>query len=264
LDKSVSVIDTKTNKVIDTIPVGNEPSGIAYAPTNGDIYVTDDVNGSVYVIDTTTNTIIDVINGLETPLGIAYDLNNKNMYVTNAGPAFTVSVIDTSTNKLVDTIELGTGNEPSGIAFDSHHGYMFVTNTSINHTVSVIDTKTNKVIDTIPVGNTPEGIAYNPNNKNMYVTNAGSNTVSVIATASSKLHGFHIIPNIFDLINQIIKDKKDNNRISDSINNAISLLPNNNLNNKQFLCNQLNDIFSNDNGQLTIGQITAFKNTLKC
>jgi YVTN family beta-propeller protein len=140
--------------------------------------------------------VVDTINVGTDPLGAAFNPNNKDMYVTNGGPAFTVSVIDTSTNMVVDTIDLGNGNEPYDIAFDPNHGYMYVTDISVNHVVSVIDTSTNKVIDTIPVGHTPEGVAFNPMNKHMYVTNGADNTVSVISTCehckSSKPDKEHI------------------------------------------------------------------------
>ena len=35
----VSVIDTSTNSVINTVTVGSDPSGVGYDPDNGDIYV---------------------------------------------------------------------------------------------------------------------------------------------------------------------------------------------------------------------------------
>ena len=35
----VSVIDTSTNSVINTVTVGSDPSGVGYDPGNGDIYV---------------------------------------------------------------------------------------------------------------------------------------------------------------------------------------------------------------------------------
>jgi YVTN family beta-propeller protein len=55
------VIDTATNTVVATVPVGNEPSGVAITPDGKHAYVTnlDEAlpAGSVSVIDTTTNTV---------------------------------------------------------------------------------------------------------------------------------------------------------------------------------------------------------------
>jgi YVTN family beta-propeller protein len=51
--------------------------------------------------------------------------------------------------------------------------------------VSVIDTATNTVVATVPVGTRPAGIAITPDGKHVYVANNGSNSVSVIETASN-------------------------------------------------------------------------------
>jgi YVTN family beta-propeller protein len=61
LSKTVSVIDTRTNTVIDTIPVGEGPVDIAFNPYNGGMYVTNGLSKTVSVIDTRTNTVIDTI-----------------------------------------------------------------------------------------------------------------------------------------------------------------------------------------------------------
>ncbi len=64
------------------------------------------------------------------------------MYVTNAGRLSgddIVSVIDSSTNQVIDNIIVGT--LPIGIAFDAANGYVYVTNGRSN-TVSAIATST--------------------------------------------------------------------------------------------------------------------------
>src|ERR1700687_5706063 len=52
-------------------------------------------------------------------------------------------------------------------------------------TVSVVSRATFRVIDTIPVGQRPIGIAVNPARTLAYAANSGSNSVSVISTASN-------------------------------------------------------------------------------
>jgi YVTN family beta-propeller protein len=141
----VSVIDTTTNTVIATIPVGIRPSDIAYDSANEQMYVANRGTGSpgtgtVSVIDTTTNTVIDTITVGDVPRGIAYDPVNERMYVTN-GFDSNVSVIDTTTNTVIDTV-IVVGS-PSDIAYDSANERMYVS--SGGGFVSVIFLNANNV-----------------------------------------------------------------------------------------------------------------------
>ena len=54
-DGTVSVIDTYTNTVIDTIPVGNQQLGIAYDSDNLRMYVTNRSDNTVSVINLCPN-----------------------------------------------------------------------------------------------------------------------------------------------------------------------------------------------------------------
>src|SRR6266550_924632 len=54
-DNSVSVISLASNSVISTIPVGNNPFGVAAGP--GYVYVTDQGDDYVTVINTHTNNV---------------------------------------------------------------------------------------------------------------------------------------------------------------------------------------------------------------
>ena len=54
---SVSVIDTATNTIVATVPVGSNPDGIAVTPNGAFAYVAQESATTVSVIDTATNTI---------------------------------------------------------------------------------------------------------------------------------------------------------------------------------------------------------------
>ncbi len=89
---TVSVIDSSTNTVIKTIPVGSAPQGVAYNSNNNDMYVANSNSGGVSVIDSSTNTVIKTIPVGKGPYNIAYNSNNNDMYVANLNDN-TVSVI---------------------------------------------------------------------------------------------------------------------------------------------------------------------------
>jgi len=100
------------------------PVGVAYDPSNGYIYVTNDDSDTVSVINGATNKVIATIPVGIWPEGIAYDPSNGYIYVANEG-SNTVSVINGATNKVIATIPVGAG--PEGIAYDPSNGYIYVT-----------------------------------------------------------------------------------------------------------------------------------------
>ncbi len=93
-----------------------------------------------------------------------------------------VSVIDTSTNTVVDTVAMNDG--ATGVAITPDGTRAYVTN-SLSHTVSVVDTASDTVIATVVVGPGPQDVAITPDGAHAYVTNPGDNTVSVIDTSTN-------------------------------------------------------------------------------
>ncbi|WP_410507017.1 PKD domain-containing protein [Methanosarcina hadiensis] len=104
-------------------------------------------------------------------------------YVTN-GESDNISVIDTTTDRVVTTIS--AGSSPLGVAINPDGTKVYVANAHSND-VSVIDTATNNVTATVRVGSSPQGIAVSPDGKRVYVANLGGNTVSVINTVSNSV-----------------------------------------------------------------------------
>jgi YVTN family beta-propeller protein len=58
---TVSVIDTGTNMVVATVPVGDIPHGIAITPDGKHAYVANSNSANVSVIDTATNTVVATV-----------------------------------------------------------------------------------------------------------------------------------------------------------------------------------------------------------
>jgi YVTN family beta-propeller protein len=69
-DGSVSVIDTASNAVVTTIPVGKRPWNMAITPDGSKLYVANGRSNSVSVIDTASNTVSKEISVGEMPWGV--------------------------------------------------------------------------------------------------------------------------------------------------------------------------------------------------
>jgi YVTN family beta-propeller protein len=85
---------------------------------------------------------------------------SQNAYITDQGvyPNFSnkVTVVDTTTNKVVTTIDVGLA--PAGVAVKPDGSKVYVANETVRGTVSVIDTATNAVSATVAVGSNPIGM----------------------------------------------------------------------------------------------------------
>jgi YVTN family beta-propeller protein len=171
------VINTTTDTVISTIPVGNVPVGVAVSLDGTKVYVTnfgnDDFPGrNVSIIDTATEevTSINVEEGRPgKPSGVAVYPYEQKAYVAKLLNE-KIRAVDLSTNEVSD---IHVGTDPRGVAITPEGSKVYVANTGSN-TVSVIDTATNSVIKTVGVGEAPYGVAVNKNGTKVYVTNMGS------------------------------------------------------------------------------------------
>ena len=205
-----------TTAVISTVSVGSSPSALAISADGTRLYVANTGSNTVSVINinTATNTYqrIDAnpsSSSMDIGVGSAPSalaISGTRLYVANRG-SNTVSVIDTTTNKVIDanlsnifSTNIGVGSAPSALAISGTR--LYVANRGSN-TVSVIDTTTNKVIDANPsnifstnigVGSAPSALAIS--GTRLYVANTGSNTVSVVNTATNTYNLVDTNPNV--------------------------------------------------------------------
>jgi YVTN family beta-propeller protein len=70
-DGTVEVIDTSTNAIVATIPVGKRPWNMAITPDGRKLYVACGRSNAVAVIDTATNAKIAEISVGQLPWGVA-------------------------------------------------------------------------------------------------------------------------------------------------------------------------------------------------
>lgn len=198
-DAVVNVINTASNTVVATVPVGGTGGGIAVTPNNSFVYVPDGnfPSGSVHVISTATNTVVATVPVGSSPRAVAITPNGAFAYVAGGG---SVWVINTATNAVVATVPVGCN--PFGIAITPNGAFAYVAN-QCSSNVSVISTATNSVVATIPIGELfVMAVTITPNGAVVYVVGLGSvwvidaTTNTVVATVpSAGGFGIAITPN---------------------------------------------------------------------
>jgi YVTN family beta-propeller protein len=135
---TVVVINTTTQAVVATIPVGIAPTGIAASPDGSLVYVTNSLNQSISVIDTQTNAVVDTIvsNGL--PVRLAVSPDGARLYVADVFGH--IRIYDTATRTEEATINL-QNNQVSAVAL-SPDGRHLLAGALNNPAIRVFDTAT--------------------------------------------------------------------------------------------------------------------------
>lgn len=103
---TVSVVDTATKTVTKTVSVGDGTYGVAVNPDGTKVYVANAGCSTVSIIDTATDTVLTKVDIKDGAWGVAVSPDGKRVYVTNSEHAGAVSVIDTTTNIVMETVRL--------------------------------------------------------------------------------------------------------------------------------------------------------------
>jgi YVTN family beta-propeller protein len=183
---SVSVIDTKTRRVIKTILTPAHPRAIAVNRAGTRVYVKSGIaanNGTVTVINAATNTAISEFTVAAFTGAIEVSKDGSRLYV---GRLFGLSVLDAVTGKSV--AELNLPANPEGLILNEA-GTRLYSSSQDGSTgdIEVIDTTKNTLAAKIHTSFTPGGIALDATGARLYVSKGGWNSFAVIATATNTI-----------------------------------------------------------------------------
>lgn len=183
-DHQVVAVDTQSLKIVGTAGPIAYPDGLAYAPKQKKVFVSDEHGGLDAVIDATTNTLTTTI-----PLGggagnTVYDPVSGHILVAVHGVNMLV-VIDPASNKILGRYPLPKIQNPHGIALDVAGHFAFVAGEE-NHSLALVDLNTMKVLSSYEVGDDPDVLAFDPGLKRLYVS-AESGTVTIFQYGNRKL-----------------------------------------------------------------------------
>jgi YVTN family beta-propeller protein len=191
----ISVINTSTDNVTDTITLGGSPNGVAVNPAGTELYVTETTHGFLDVIDIPSYQIRYELSLAETtksnPQGVAVNREGSKIYVASFGTG-SIDVFDVVNNTFVyQTADISVGpGGPQGVAVSPDGSKVYATNPYApfgNGSLYVIDANTNSIIGQVPVGLNPYGVSVNPIGTKIYVANSVSNTVSVVDAITNKV-----------------------------------------------------------------------------
>ncbi len=181
IGRSISVISTASLSVVDTIPIGDRPFGVAVSPDSSRVYVVTNNSGSLKVIQTSDNTIIGDFPIVFNPQAVAVHPSGEYVYISEAAFAGSLEVFRTSDNTVISIPT--TGANPRGVSVSPDGNFVYVS-LSFTRDVDVVNANTNMVVDTIFDVSDRQSLfcsAISPDGETLYVANApNGNEVSVI------------------------------------------------------------------------------------
>ncbi|WP_321794718.1 YncE family protein [Caballeronia sp. J97] len=208
-DSEIVVVNTRSARVITTIPHISSVHGVFVVPELGRVYASATGTNEIVVIDEETFDVVARIPGGVYPDGMAYVPCAHKLYVSDE-TGNTETVIDVSTNKRIATIALGgeAGNsqydpvsrhvfvnvqtrrqlveiDPATDTIASridlpgakgNHGLLIVPESRLafiacegNSRLIVLDMRTMKVVEFFDLGRDPDVLAFDPTSKIVYV-----------------------------------------------------------------------------------------------
>src|SRR6204780_1865889 len=114
---TISVLDPVAGKIIATFKVGHRPRSVAFMPDGAHAYVNAENDGTVVYVDAKKHRMISAISlgkpGIIKPMAVLLSPDASKLYVST-GRGHQVFTIDTATNKVAGSVEVGP--RPWGIA----------------------------------------------------------------------------------------------------------------------------------------------------
>ncbi len=198
----MSIIDSATNEVIATVPLGKRPRGIRISPDKKTIYVAlsgspfggpdvdretlppaDKTADGIGVFDVEQNKLIKILDGGSDPEQMAVSADGTKLYVANEDVGL-ATIVDIAANKVIKTIPVG--DEPEGVGISPDGKTVYITSED-DAEIFVIDTETDTLAKSFKVGLRPRVAAFLPDGTRAYITAERGESIAVVDTANHEV-----------------------------------------------------------------------------
>jgi YVTN family beta-propeller protein len=202
--QELSVIDTRSDSVVATIPVGTRPRGVRVTPDGKTVFVAlsgspkcpptmpdeeceklkaDKSRDGIAVVDAATRRVSRILPGGSDPEAFDISRDGSTLFISNED-ADVASIVDIASGKIRSTVAVG--KEPEGVRLQPDGAAIWVTGET-DHNVTLIDTKSGQVVGRIKVGKRPRDLAFTPDGARAYVSSEIDGSVWVIDVPARKV-----------------------------------------------------------------------------
>lgn len=181
-DHTITVIDTKTLAVTETIKTCKRPRHIQMLPGDEKFMVACADSGKADIIDLATRKSVGQINIGEDPE--AFDLSPDGNTVYVSAEEDGELVLYDMKGKKQKAVKVG--KEPEGVKASPDGKTVWVTS-EVANMVHVYDTASGKITHNVQAGKRPRRFALSPDGKELWVTNELGSNAAILSTADYKI-----------------------------------------------------------------------------
>ncbi len=187
----IAVISIPANSVSGSFTSGlANPSGVAVGTSGSYVYATNlnffGATKYIEVVNTATGSGTTQVDMSDQEAAIA--MVPSGAYAYASGYSNQVEILNTGTNSITGTVNIGYFAYYPGIAISPGGKYAYITNNNGNN-VLILNTATGTVSGAItsPSILSPEGDAISPDGKYLYIANAGDENLIIVDIATGKI-----------------------------------------------------------------------------
>jgi len=190
ISDKVSVYDTISSSIVQTITVGVNPDSLCFlensAGSGGTLFVANNGSNNLTILHF-NGKLLSPVRSLDlgqgsSPDGMAFNSKNNLLYVTDYGTS-QVAVIN-PVNYSITNINLSKGSEPIDASYAPGTDLVLVTDYGSSNVTILNGTR---VVSNISVQKGPDAVTYDPQTSDWYVTNFYTGNLTVIGYHNSKL-----------------------------------------------------------------------------
>lgn len=179
---SVTVIDSRTGEVEETVAVGGRPRGIGFSPDRKLVYVALGDENAIGVLNVETLELERKIPAGSDPEAFAVHPDGT-IYLSNEDEGL-ATALDPESGEILAEIKVGL--EPEGVGVSPDGEQVLVTSESSNM-VHVISVAEKKILANILVGARPREVAFSPDGRYFWVTSEVAGHVSKVDRSTNSI-----------------------------------------------------------------------------
>ena len=161
----IIVFDLKTNAILKQIPVGQNPDAIMYEPFTKKIITCNGRSNNLSIVDPQTDTVVSTITLSGKPETAVSDEAGK--VFVNIEDKNSISAVDLTSGKVLDTWNLAPAEGPTGLAIDLKTKKLFA---GCDKQLLVVDYTNGEVINRLPIADGCDGVAFDETYKYVFAS----------------------------------------------------------------------------------------------